>query len=384
MQYLKPHYGVFLYLYFMMNLSKENILSFTNKNLLSIVEKTLSFQRISKEEALTLYENADVGLLGAIANVINFHKNQNVVVFNRNIHIEPTNICIYNCKFCSFSANHGRPSWILSDDEIYQIVQSVKDEVTEVHIVGGVYQEKTIYDYANLLKQIKIIAPNIHLKAFTAVELDYMSHKSSLNVSEGLALLQQSGLDSIPGGGAEIFEPTVREKICGNKSTAKTWLDIHKTAHQLNIPSNATMLYGHIEKLEHRIDHLNQLRLLQDETNGFQAFIPLKFKNQHNQLENIQEANIIDDFKTFAISRIYLDNIKNIKAYWPMLGKSISQLLLSYGVNDLDGTINDSTKIYSMAGAKEKNPSMSVVEISQMIIQANKMPKERDSLYQFI
>ncbi|MEI8202283.1 MAG: CofH family radical SAM protein [Bacteroidota bacterium] len=368
----------------MMNLSKENILSFTNKNLLSIVEKTLSFQRISKEEALTLYENADVGLLGAIANVINFHKNQNVVVFNRNIHIEPTNICIYNCKFCSFSANHGRPSWILSDDEIYQIVQSVKDEVTEVHIVGGVYQEKTIYDYANLLKQIKIIAPNIHLKAFTAVELDYMSHKSSLNVSEGLALLQQSGLDSIPGGGAEIFEPTVREKICGNKSTAKTWLDIHKTAHQLNIPSNATMLYGHIEKLEHRIDHLNQLRLLQDETNGFQAFIPLKFKNQHNQLENIQEANIIDDFKTFAISRIYLDNIKNIKAYWPMLGKSISQLLLSYGVNDLDGTINDSTKIYSMAGAKEKNPSMSVVEISQMIIQANKMPKERDSLYQFI
>ncbi len=365
-------------------LSKENILSMTSENMQSIVQKALSFQRISKDEALFLYKNADVGLLGAVADVINREKNQDLVVFNRNIHIEPTNICIYNCKFCSFSANHGRPSWIMSDDEICQLIEKIKDEVTEVHIVGGVYKEKSIYDYANLLKQIKVIAPNIHLKAFTAVELDYMSSKEDLTTAEGLNFLRQSGLDSIPGGGAEIFEPSVREQICGNKSTAKTWLSIHKTAHQLNIPSNATMLYGHVEQLEHRIDHLDQLRTLQDETQGFQAFIPLKFKNQHNQLDNIEETNIIDDFKTFAISRIYLDNIKNIKAYWPMLGKSISQLLLSFGVNDLDGTINDSTKIYSMAGAKEKNPAMSVEEISKLIIQANKIPKERDSLYNFI
>ncbi len=364
--------------------SKDLIISLTQKDLQTVADKVLSFQRLSKEEAVVLFEKADVGLLGMLADFINREKNKNLVVFNRNTHIEPTNICIYNCKFCSFSANHGRPSWNMSDEEIFGMVENIKDEVTEVHIVGGVHQDKSIQYFAHLLQQIKILAPKVHIKAFTAVEIDYMSSKAGLTVREGLSFLHQNGLDSIPGGGAEIFEPSVRSVICGNKSTAETWLNIHRTAHQLNIPSNATMLYGHVESITHRIDHLDQLRTLQDETKGFQAFIPLKFRNKHNQLQNVSETSMIDDFKTFAISRIYLDNFKNIKAYWPMLGKSVAQLLLSFGVNDLDGTINDSTKIYSMAGAKDTHPAMSVEEIQNLIQEASKVPQERDSLYNFI
>jgi aminodeoxyfutalosine synthase len=241
-----------------------------------------------------------------------------------------------------------------------------------------------LYFFADLLRAIKAHRPDLHIKGFTAVELDYMFNKAKLTVEEGLTLLKEAGLDSIPGGGAEIFNEEVRQKICPDKVDSDGWLLIHETAHKLGMHSNATMLYGHIETYADRIDHMRRLRELQDRTGGFNTFIPLKFRNGDNDMSHIPEVSVIEDFKAYAVARLYLDNFPHLKAYWPMLGRKNAQLSLAFGVDDIDGTIDDTTKIYSMAGSEEQNPAMTTEEIVNLIKQVNRKPVERDTLYNVV
>jgi len=297
------------------------------------------------------------------------------------LHIEPTNKCIHDCKFCSYSERNAGHGWEYSPDEIIEIVKKSDANIREIHIVGGVHPERDLFYYGNIIRRIKEIRPNIHIKAFSAVELDYMIKLSGMTLFEGLKELKNYGLNSIPGGGAEIFNEKLRNKICKSKSDSKRWLEIHEVAHSLSIPSNATILYGHLENYSDRIDHLNRLRNLQDKTSLFNAFIPLKFKNSNNEMSNISEVSVIEDLKNYAVSRIFLDNFPHIKAYWPMIGRELSQISLSFGVDDFDGTINDSTKIYSLAGAEDKNPSLNTNELKTLIKQAGRIPVERDALY---
>jgi aminodeoxyfutalosine synthase len=256
--------------------------------------------------------------------------------------------------------------------------------VTEVHIVGGVHPKMNLWFFVELLQKIKTHRPDLHIKGFTAVELDYMFRKAKLTVAEGMKILHEAGLDSLPGGGAEIFDSEIRKQICEDKVNAEGWLNIHRSAHLLGMHSNATILYGHVENYGHRINHMERLRVLQDETGGFNTFIPLKFRNKGNDMSHIAESSVIEDMKLYAVSRLYMDNFQHIKAYWPMLGRQSAQLALSFGVNDLDGTIDDSTKIYSMAGSEEQHPSLSTTELVALIKQAKREPVERDTLYKEI
>jgi len=253
--------------------------------------------------------------------------------------------------------------------------------ITEVHIVGGVHPKMNLAYFIELIQKIHAHRPDLHVKGFTAVELDYMFRKAKVSVEEGMQTLKDAGLQSLPGGGAEIFHPEIREQICPDKVTGEGWLHIHETAHNLGMHSNATMLYGHIEKYEHRIDHMSKLRNLQDKTKGFNTFIPLKFRNANNDMSHIPESTIVEDMRLYAIARIYMDNFPHIKAYWPMLGRQNAQLSLSFGVNDIDGTIDDSTKIYSMAGSEEQTPTMSTEQLVTLIKQVKRIPVERDTLY---
>ncbi len=350
-----------------------------------IIDKIVHNERIDQKEGIELF-NLDLGLLGILATHVNQNKNQNKVFFNKNFHIEPTNICIYDCTFCSYHRKINQDgSWEFSMSDILEKASSYKNTgATEVHIVGGVHPNRDLHYYGEMISGIKKILPEIHVKAFTAVELDFMIKKAHVNLEEGLLILKEYGLDSIPGGGAEIFDPKIRKEVCHEKSTAEQWLSIHETAHKVGLPSNATMLYGHLENKTHRIDHLEKLRNLQDKTNGFNTFIPLKFKKANNSLSYIGEVNTIEDLRMFAVSRIYLDNFDHIKAYWPMLGKDTTQISLSFGVDDIDGTIDDSTKIYSMAGAKEQKPTMTTSELVELIKTAGKKAVERDTVYNVV
>ena len=353
----------------------------------SIVDNVLNLKRINLDDALYLYETAPLHLLGYLANFIREKKHGNNTYFNRNFHIEPTNVCVFDCKFCSYSRlyAHKEEGWILSLEQMLDIVRKYpEDAVTEVHIVGGVHPKMNLYFFAELLQEIKKIRPKIHIKGFTAVELDYMFRKAKLSAKEGLQVLIDAGLNSIPGGGAEIFNESVREKICNDKVDAIGWLDIHKQAHVLGLKSNATILYGHIESIADRLEHLDNIRTLQDETQGFQAFIPLKFRNKHNDMQHVKESILVQDLKMYAMCRIYLDNVPHLKAYWPMLGRQNAQLTLDFGVNDLDGTIDDSTKIYSMAGSEEQHPALTTEQLVNLITQAGRTAVERDTLYNII
>ena len=355
-----------------------------DSNLKKIVNKIINNQRISKKEGLILYNNSSISLLGSLANVIREKKNGNKVYFNKNIHIEPTNICVFDCKFCSYSRllKKKEEGWEYTIEEMISKIEAYKEnEITEVHIVGGVHPKMGLNYFIELIKKIKKIRPNIHIKAFTAVELEYMCRKAKVSFREGLKMLKDAGQDSLPGGGAEIFNNEIRKKICKDKCTSEQWLEIHETAHHLKMPSNATMLYGHIEKPVHIIDHMSKLRKLQDRTNGFNTFIPLKFRNSNNQMSQINESSFINDIRVYSFSRIFMDNFMHIKAYWPMIGKKTTQSLLAFGVDDIDGTIDDTTKIYSMAGAEEKNPIMTTKEIIKLIKDVGKTPVERDTLY---
>ncbi|MBL7772076.1 MAG: aminofutalosine synthase MqnE [Chitinophagaceae bacterium] len=367
-------------------MSLSDYLSLQNipETLKPIVSKLEKKERITDDEALLLYRDADVNLLGILANFVRESRFGNKTFFNRNFHIEPTNVCVFSCAFCSYSRlyKNREDGWELSIDQMLHIVKKYDGQpVTEVHIVGGVHPKMDLDFFCELIRAIRAHRPDLHIKGFTAVELDYMIRKAKLSLQEGMQKLKDAGLQSLPGGGAEIFNPEIRAKICEDKVDADGWLAIHKTAHQLGMHSNATMLYGHIESYEDRIDHMKRLRDLQDETGGFNCFIPLKFRNQDNDMSNIPEVSIIEDIKAYAIARLYLDNFAHLKAYWPMLGRQNAQLMLSYGVDDLDGTIDDSTKIYSMAGSEEQTPSMSTDEICDLITAVGRIPVERDTVY---
>lgn len=358
-----------------------------NSNLQSILDKVVDQQRISAQDCLHLYEHADVSFVGALANHIRNRLHADKTYFNRNFHIEPTNICLYTCTFCSYSRLIKKRSegWEYSFDDIMEIVKSYDDKaVTEVHIVGGVLPQYDLEFYTKLFSAIKAHRPSLHIKALTPVEYHYIFKKAKISYSEGMAKIKESGADSMPGGGAEIFHPEIRDKIAGGKCTGQQWLDIHRIWHELGMRSNATMLYGHIESYKHRVDHLDKLRKLQDQTGGFQTFIPLKFRNKDNQMSHLNEVNIIEDLKNYAISRIYLDNFKHIKAYWPMIGRDTAQLSLAFGVNDMDGTIDDTTKIYSMAGSEEQNPALSTEDLVKMIKAVGRKAIERDTLYNVV
>ena len=350
----------------------------------NISEKVFRGERISEEEALTLFENGSLPFLGALANHVREKLHGDRTYFNRNFHIEPTNVCVFSCNFCSYSRlyAHKEEGWELSADDMVNLVKKYNGKpITEVHIVGGVHPKLNLQFFADVLQKIKAHRPDLHIKGFTAVELDYMFRKAKMTNEQGLKYLQQAGLDSLPGGGAEIFHPEIRKQICGDKVSTEAWLNIHETAHQLGMHTNATILYGHIEKYWHRIDHMNRLRQLQDKTRGFNTFIPLKFRNKDNDMSHVPESSIVEDMKMYAVARIYLDNFPHLKAYWPMLGRQSAQLSLAFGVNDIDGTIDDTTKIYSMAGAEEQNPSMTTAEIVNLIKQVKRKPIERDTLY---
>jgi aminodeoxyfutalosine synthase len=349
-----------------------------------IALKVLDSQRITPDEGVLLYRDAETSLLALLADQVRKRKVGEYAFYNRNVHIEPTNICVYDCKFCSYSHHQSKESWELTVDEMVKTVVNLGDDITEVHIVGAVHPGRDIYYYADLVKRVHEARPSLHIKAYTAIEIEYMAQRSGLSFEQGLQLLKDSGLNSLPGGGAEIFDDKIREQICGKKSSTEAWLEIHETAHKLGIPTNATILYGHVEQFEHRIHHIELLRQLQDRTGGFNAYIPLKFKNKNNDMSYIEEVSVIEDLRNYAVSRIYLDNFSHIKAYWPMIGKEMAALSLAFGVDDLDGTINDSTKIYSLAGAGDQNPSLSSDEIRQLIIKAGRLPAERDSVYNIL
>ena len=352
-----------------------------------IATSVLNNKRITDEECLVLFEKGSLGFVGALANDVREKLHGDKTYFNRNFHIEPTNVCVFSCKFCSYSRlyAHREEGWELSIDEMLDMVKNYDNQpVTEVHIVGGVHPKMDLHYFIELIQKIHAHRPSLHIKAFTAVELDYMFRKAKLNVEEGMKALKEAGLQSLPGGGAEIFHEEIRNKICEDKVSGEGWLKIHEAAHQLGIPSNASMLYGHIEKYEHRIDHMKKLRALQDKTKGFNTFIPLKFRNANNDMSHVPESTVAEDMRLYAIARIYLDNFPHIKAYWPMLGRQNAQLSLSFGVNDIDGTIDDSTKIYSMAGSEEQSPSMTTEELVTLIKQAKRQPVERGTLYDVI
>lgn len=361
--------------------------SSVSPELKKIAEKVFNSERISFNEGVLLYERGELGFLGTLANYIREKRHGDYVYFNRNFHVEPTNICVFDCKFCSYSRllKEKEKGWELSEDQIIEKLKSYDGKpITEVHIVGGVHPKMGLMYFANLIKKIKEIRPDIHVKAFTAVELEYMCNKAKVSFREGLQILKEHGQNSLPGGGAEIFHPEIRKQICEDKCTADEWLEIHETAHSLGMPSNATMLYGHIEKFEHRVDHMERLRNLQDKTNGFNTFIPLKFRNKGNQMSHIAEVSTIEDLRNYAISRIYMDNFPHIKAYWPMIGRNTAQLSLQFGVDDIDGTIDDSTKIYSMAGSEEQTPALTTQQLVELVKQVNRHPVERDTLYNII
>ena len=353
----------------------------------SIGKKIIQNERISFEDGVALFEKSSLPYVGALANWKRNELHGDITYFNRNFHIEPTNVCVFSCKFCSYSKlyAHKEEGWELTIDQMMDIVRSYDGKpVTEVHIVGGVHPKLTLAFFLDLMRAIKAHRPELHIKAFTPVELDYMFRKAKVSIQEGMRLAHEAGLDSLPGGGAEIFHPDVRAIICDDKVDANGWLEIHQTAHALGMHSNATLLYGHIEKNEHRVDHMERLRQLQDQTKGFNTFIPLKFRNKDNEMHDVPESTMLEDLKMYAISRLYLDNFPHIKAYWPMLGRQVAQLTLSYGVNDIDGTIDDTTKIYSMAGSEEQNPAMTTLELVRLIKQAKRTPIERGTLYNVI
>ncbi len=359
-----------------------------------IENRVLSGKRLTPEDALTLFQSDDIFSLGRLASHVSTAKNGDNVYFIRNHHINPTNICVNRCTFCAFSrSKEDKGAYELSISEIIKklkrqsskrlnpslVTRHSSPSFREIHIVGGLHPDRNFAFYLELLRKIRHTFPLLHIKAFTAVEIDYFSRISGLGLSETLVALKQAGLGSMPGGGAEIFNPQVRRKICPEKINGKTWLKIMETAHRAGIKSNATMLYGHVETYTDRIEHMLRLRDLQDKTGGFQAFIPLAFHPMNTRIDGAQYTSGIDDLKTIAVSRVFLDNFPHIKAYWIMLGEKVAQLALLFGADDLDGTIIEE-KITRSAGALSGS-AMTRAELVRLIRAAGKTPVERDSFY---
>lgn len=353
----------------------------------AIAQKVQAAERITPQEGELLFERAGLAYLGALANYIREKKHGDRTYFNRNFHLEPTNVCLYTCTFCSYSRliKKRGEGWEYTMEEMLDLVKKYDDQpVTEVHIVGGVLPQYDLQFYQNLFRAIKAHRPELHVKALTPVEYHYIFKKGKVSYAEGMKLMKEAGLDSMPGGGAEIFHPEIRDQIAGGKCSGEEWLAIHEEWHKLGMRSNATMLYGHIEKYKHRVHHLEALRNLQDKTGGFQTFIPLKFRNKDNQMSHVPESTTIEDLRNYAISRIYLDNFDHLKSYWPMIGRTTAQMALAFGVDDIDGTIDDTTKIYTMAGSEEQSPALSTEQLVKLIRNVGRHPIERDTLYNVV
>ncbi len=348
-----------------------------------IVEKVYRDEPINVEEGIYLFENSDFSFCAFLADKIRNKKFGKKTFYNKNTHVEISNRCVNKCKFCSFYREKGMPDcWDLEISDVLKILNSKKDEnLTEIHITGGLHPEKFTKFYCELFGEIKKNFPKIHIKAFTAVEIEYFAKMDKMSVTDILKILKNSGLNSLAGGGAEILDDRIRSKICPEKTNSETWLHVHRTAHNLGLSSNCTMLYGHIENLEDRILHMARIRDLQNITGGFNCFIPLKYKTYGNRLNIEHEISLMEEIKTYAIARIFLNNIPHIKAYWPMTGKENAALSLSFGVDDMDGTISDSTKIYSMAGSSEQKPEMTEPQMRKLIKSHGFQPVERDSEY---
>lgn len=352
------------------------------RNINEIADAVRRNERITCDDALVLWREAPLWLLGELATERKRRASGESVYYNRNVHLEPTNICLFNCEFCSFRRREGdNDAWYLSLDEVEARAAELKGtDITEVHIVGGVHPKHDLGTYCAMIRAVTRQLPHVTVKAYTAVEIFYMIRHEGISVVEGLRRLKEAGMECIPGGGAEIFDAELRAKICPEKCSAEEWLAVHRAAHNMDIATNCTMLYGHIESIEQRIDHLDRLRKLQDEAPGFDAFIPLKYHSRGNRLAEAGECSTEEDMRTIAISRIFLDNIPHIKAYWVSYGKATTEMALAFGADDIDGTIGDTTKIYSMAGGIER-PTMSVAELEAMVTAAGFRPVERDSHY---
>jgi aminodeoxyfutalosine synthase len=344
-------------------------------------EKVEAGQRLSFDDGLLLEEHADLFTLGELANLVRERKNGKFAYYNVNTHINPTNVCVYRCTFCAFRADLKSPKgYVMADEQVLARAAEAEGRgATELHIVGGLHHLLPYDWYLNVVRIIHKAHPRLHLKAYTPVEWDWFNKLTKRPTRDILAEFKEAGLGSLPGGGAEIFHPEVRDQICEHKADSDAWFRIHREAHELGLRSNATMLYGHIEKPWHRIDHLLRLRALQDETGGFQTFIPLAFHPDNTKLAHIPKPSGLMDLRVMAISRLMLDNFAHVKAYWVMLGLKTAQLALSYGADDIDGTVVHE-KIYHDAGS-DSPQEMTVAQLRRVIEEAGRVPVERDTLY---
>jgi aminodeoxyfutalosine synthase len=349
---------------------------------LSVIrEKVEAGQRLSFDDGLYLEEHADLFTLGELANLVRERKNGQFTYYNVNTHLNPTNVCVYRCTFCAFRADLKSPrGYVMTDEQILErAAEADRRGATELHIVGGLHHQLPYEWYLNVVRIIHQAQPQLHLKAYTAVEWDWFARLTGRPTRDLLAEFKEAGLGSLPGGGAEIFHPEIRDQICEHKADAEAWIRTHREAHELGLRSNATMLYGHIEAARHRIDHLCRLRELQDETGGFQTFIPLAFHPENTRLAHLPKASGVMDLRMMAISRLMLDNFPHVKAYWVMLGIKTAQVAQGFGADDLDGTVVHE-KIYHDAGS-DSPQELSVAEIRRLIEEAGRIPVERDTLY---
>jgi aminodeoxyfutalosine synthase len=356
-------------------------LTITDARLRPIADKVLTGVRLSIDDGITLYRTPDLLAVGWLANHVREKRHGNITYYNVNRHINPTNICVAHCKLCAFGRDPDAPgAYNFALEEIYQRAEEgVREGATEFHIVGGLHPDLSFDYFLEMIRGLKQRCPTIHLKAFTMVEIGYFARIAKLSIKDTLLKLKQAGVDSLPGGGAEIFHPRVRKIICDHKTSGQQWLNIARQAHELGLHSNATMLYGHVETEEERVDHLVKLRELQDETHGFVTFIPLAFHPDNTGLSHIPKPTGYDDLRNIAISRLLLDNFEHIKAYWIMLSPSIAQIALRFGANDIDGTVVEE-KIYHDAGASTSQFT-SRAELERLIRAAGRVPVERDTLY---
>jgi len=356
-------------------------LTITDARLKPIADKVFAGERLGMDDGITLYRSPDLLAVGWLANFIREKRHGNITYYNVNRHINPTNVCVAHCRLCAFGRDPSAPgAYTFALEEIYQRAeQGVREGATEFHIVGGLHPDLTFEHYLDLVRGLKQRCPGVHLKAFTMVEVHYFARIAKLSIEETLRKMKEAGVDSCPGGGAEIFHPRVRKIICDHKTSGQMWLNIARKAHEAGLHSNATMLYGHVETEEERVDHLLKLRELQDETHGFVTFIPLAFHPENTALSHIPKPTGYADLRNIAAARLLLDNFDHIKAYWIMLSPSIAQIALRFGANDLDGTVVEE-KIYHDAGAKtaEFTPR---AELERLIRAAGRIPVERDTLY---
>src|SRR3984957_4929182 len=353
----------------------------SDARLTAIRDKVQAGQRLSFDDGVFLYDHVDLFALGELANAVRERKNGSFAYYNVNTHLNPTNVCVYRCTFCAFRADLKSPKgYVMTDEQILErAAEAERRGATEMHIVGGLHHQLPYEWYLNVIRILHQAHPRLHLKAYTAVEWDWFARLTGRSTRDLLAEFKEAGLSSLPGGGAEIFHPEVRDQICEHKADASEWIRVHQEAHELGLRSNATMLYGHIEQTRHRVDHLIRLRELQDRTGGFQTLIPLAFHPDNTRLSHITKASGMTDLRVMAVSRLMLDNFPHIKAYWVMLGVKTAQVSLSFGADDLDGTVVHE-KIYNDA-CSDSPKEMSVAQIRRLIEEAGRTPVERDTLY---